>query len=162
MKDSTVVNLEYSYEGMKVGNKTEAEYVRDRTEKRDKESGDKWLSRWQNNRATRFQPKFEQLLNKQLATRNVDLRFGNHPEAKYTLLLKTSLASFLISICSTPASRSNARRAGSFSKCRPWRVRFGSRHTAQRDEETPQSDAKSSPRFTVALRLVFRILSARR
>jgi hypothetical protein len=90
LKGSTVVNLEYSYEGLKVGNETEEEYVRHRTEKRDRESGDKWLNRWQNNRVARFQPKFEQLLNHQLAARDVDLHFGNHPEAKYTLLLKST------------------------------------------------------------------------
>jgi hypothetical protein len=93
LKGSKVVNLEYSYEGMKVGNKTEQEYARDMMEKLDKKSpgaGTNWLDNWQNSRVARFQPKFEQLLNKQLEARNADLHFGNHPEAKYTLLLKTT------------------------------------------------------------------------
>ena len=93
LKGSTVVNMEYSYEGIKVGNKTEEEYIRGRMEKLDKKTtgaGDRWLNAWQNNRVARFQPKFEQLFNKQLANRNVELNVGNHPEAKYTLLLKTT------------------------------------------------------------------------
>jgi len=93
LKGSKTVNVEYSYEGMRVGNMTEQEYVSKRTEKLDKESpgaGATWLNTWQNNRVARFQPKFEQLLNKQLAARNVELHFGSHPEAKYTLLLKTT------------------------------------------------------------------------
>ena len=92
LKGSKVVNVEYSYEGMKVGNKTDQEYEREMMEKADKKSpgtGTNWLYNWQNSRVTRYQPKFEQLLNKQLEARDVDLHFGNHPEAKYTLLLKT-------------------------------------------------------------------------
>jgi hypothetical protein len=93
LKGSKVVNVEYSYEGMKVGNKTEQEYEREMMEKADKKSpgtSTNWLNNWQNSRVTRFQPKFEQLLNKQLAARDADLHFGNHPEAKYTLLLKST------------------------------------------------------------------------
>jgi len=99
LKGATVVNLEYDYAGMKVGNQTDEEYARVRVEKRNQQTagaGDDWLSRWQGNRAGRYQPKFEQLLNKQFTARNVDLNFGQHPEAKYTLVLK--------SICIKPGS----------------------------------------------------------
>jgi hypothetical protein len=92
LKGAKVVNLEYAYDGMKVGNRPEEEYVKMMMEKADKKSpgtSTNWLYNWQNNRAMRYQPKFEQLLNKQMTVRDADLHFGNHPEAKYTLLLKT-------------------------------------------------------------------------
>lgn len=43
---------------------------------------------WLDSRATRFQPKFEELLNKQLADKS-RLRFAPAPESAYTLVLKT-------------------------------------------------------------------------
>jgi hypothetical protein len=93
LKGAKVVNVQYSYEGMRVGKLTEQEFVRKQVEDRDKKSpgaGATWSLNWKNNPVARYQPKFEELLNKQLAARHIDLNFGNHPEAEYTLLLKTS------------------------------------------------------------------------
>ena len=90
LKGQTTLNVEYSYEGMTVGKITEDEYIKKNvSEHNAKEAGkgDKWLEAWKANRASRFQPKFEELLNKQF--QKSGLSAGKNPDAKYTLVLKT-------------------------------------------------------------------------
>jgi len=103
-----MINVEYSYEGMTVGKRPEAEYIKIMMEKKEQKapgSGAAWLTAWQNNRAARYQPKFEELLNKQMTARNIGLQFGNHPDAKYTLVLKTVGAKlgYQVGIAARPA-----------------------------------------------------------
>lgn len=50
--------------------------------------GDEWLKNWKNDRATRYQPKFEELINKQLEKSGA--KVGNYPKAPYTLILRTT------------------------------------------------------------------------
>jgi hypothetical protein len=69
LKGQTKLNVEYIYDGMMVGKKPEVEYIKEKVEKYNKDEagkGDKWLVSWKNDRTTRFQPKFEELLNKYL------------------------------------------------------------------------------------------------
>jgi hypothetical protein len=56
------------------------------------------LDAWHNNRVAHYQPKFEEQLNQGLAARHLDLHFGNHPEAKYTLLLKTTFTKLGVAV----------------------------------------------------------------
>jgi hypothetical protein len=94
LKQERQLNLEYVYDGMLVGKKlTEQAYVEKRVaEKNAKEagSGDTWRQAWVNDRAGRYQPKFESLVNKMLAEGPSGLAVGKYPEAKYTLILKTT------------------------------------------------------------------------
>lgn len=65
------VAIEYDYSNMGVGKfKNEQDYIKKKQgEYNEKEAGrgDQWAQAWKNDRATRFQPKFEELLNKNVA-----------------------------------------------------------------------------------------------
>jgi len=86
------INIQYDYAGMKVGKGfTEEEYVNEKvTEYNKKEAGkgDKWKAGWVNARAERYQPKFEELMNKQLEDKGI--KHGKFPNSKYTLIVKTT------------------------------------------------------------------------
>lgn len=94
LKQETAVNVVYSYEGMQVGKfVNEKDYLdKKAAEYNQKEAGrgDTWRKAWVDDRASRFQPKFEELLNKQFSGSKTPLNFGAHPEAKYTLTVKTT------------------------------------------------------------------------
>ena len=55
--------------------------------------GDIWRQEWIGQRTIRFQPKFQELLNKQFVAGDVPLEFGAFIDAKYTLILKTKTIS---------------------------------------------------------------------
>ena len=93
LKQETAVNVVYSYEGMGVGEYEEKDYVNKKVaEFNQKEAGrgDRWRQGWVDDRTSRFQPKFEELLNNQFSGSKHSLQFGAHPDAKYTLILKTT------------------------------------------------------------------------
>jgi hypothetical protein len=94
LKQEKQVNVEYSYEGMRVGKfVNEQEYIDKKVaEYNQKEAGrgDQWRQAWLDDRTRRFQPHFEELLNKQFAGTSKDLKFGAYKDAKYTLILKTT------------------------------------------------------------------------
>lgn len=97
LKQQKTVNVEYDYEGMRVGkyNKksvSEQEYVDKKVAARNQKvpgSGDAWRKAWVNDRTARFQPKFEELLTKRCREGNNQIEFGSHRDAPYTLVLKT-------------------------------------------------------------------------
>lgn len=87
------LKVEYNYDGMGVGSyANEADYVNEKVEKyneKEEGKGDDWKKRWVGDRKNRYQPKFEELLNKYLE--EVDIYVGqNEKDAKYTLILKTT------------------------------------------------------------------------
>jgi hypothetical protein len=88
------VNVRYSYEGMRVGNfVSEDAYLEKRAAQLDKKTpgrGALWRKAWVDDRSRMFEPKFEELLNKVLTKEGCTLRFGIVPEAKYTLILRTT------------------------------------------------------------------------
>jgi hypothetical protein len=94
LRQEKQVNVAYSYDGMSVGKFVrEQDYVDKKVAEYNKKEpgrGDKWREAWVNDRAARFQPKFETLLNHHVAEKLKDLKFGADPGAKYTLLLKTT------------------------------------------------------------------------
>lgn len=67
LKSEKSVAIEYDYNAMAVGKfKNEQDYInKKQKEYNEKEGGkgDQWALAWKNDRATRFQPKFEELLN---------------------------------------------------------------------------------------------------
>lgn len=79
LKSEKSVAIEYDYSNMGVGkHKNEQDYIARKTkEYNEKEPGrgDQWAQAWKNDRATRFQPKFEELLNKN--TEGLGPVFGN-------------------------------------------------------------------------------------
>jgi hypothetical protein len=86
------INIQYDYSNMKIGKEglDEEDYVSTRVAEKNKEkagTGDRWKTNWIESRASKYQPKFEELLNKELQKKNV--KHGNFPNAKYTLIVKT-------------------------------------------------------------------------
>lgn len=80
------INIEYSYEGMKVGKfDKEEEYVKSRTAELNKKEpgrGDQWAKAWVADRKQRFEPKFDELFSK---TSGMQL----DKNAKYTIIFNT-------------------------------------------------------------------------
>ena len=94
LKGATSVNIEYSYDSLIIGKLSEPAYIEKKVAEMNKKEagkGDQWLESWKHDRAARFQPKFEELLNKQFAERKADMKVGADPAAKYTLVLKTTI-----------------------------------------------------------------------
>lgn len=92
VKAEKKVNVQYDYSSFGVGKfKTEAEYVDSKVnEYNSKEpgKGDKFKEGWVNARKNRYEPKFEELINDILQKSGTT--YGNNPEAKYTLIVKTT------------------------------------------------------------------------
>ncbi len=93
LKGESVVNLEYDYSDMSVGKfENEADYIaKKKAEYNEKEAGrgDQWEESWVEDRGTKFQPMFEELLNKYTGKRGI--AFSQHEnDAKYTLELHTT------------------------------------------------------------------------
>jgi hypothetical protein len=87
LKDVKTLNIKYDYSNMEVGNKSEKEYISEKKDKyNSKEAGrgTKWEQEWIADRKNRFEPKFEELFND-----NCDIKLGNYPNEKYTLIFKT-------------------------------------------------------------------------
>jgi hypothetical protein len=93
LKGEKVLNLAYDYSHMTVGKyKNEQDYVtkkKDDMNKKEAGSGDKWAEGWVNDRAGRYQPRFENNFNMVLSNFGVSAK-ENAPNAKYTLIIKTT------------------------------------------------------------------------
>jgi len=93
LKGETNVMVEYDYSQMSVGKfDKEADYVAKKVEEYNKKEagkGDAWAQSWVNDRETRFQPKFETLLNEYTSKANCKFDPTN-TSAKYTMILKTT------------------------------------------------------------------------
>ena len=93
LKGEKTLNVEYVYDGLIVGKITEKAYTEEKVagyNKKEPGKGDKWLQAWKSDRAARYEPKFEDLINKQLSSRKAGLTVAKNAEAKYTLVLKTT------------------------------------------------------------------------
>jgi hypothetical protein len=94
LKGLKVLNLEYTYDNMKVGKfDSEQEYidkkVSDYNEK-DPGSGDRWHEGWVNDRQERFEPKFEQLLNETFEAKKTGLEGKQNADSPYTMIFHTT------------------------------------------------------------------------
>lgn len=87
LKNEKNIKVEFTYDNMKVGKfDKEEDYVRTKKEEYNKKEpgrGDSWAKSWVDDRAYRFEPKFNELFEKYS-----DL--SNKKDAKYTLILHTS------------------------------------------------------------------------
>jgi hypothetical protein len=94
LKGTTVLNIEYKYENMAVGKyKNEQEYIEDKVadyNKKEAGTGDKWKESWFADRESRFEPQFEELMNKVFAEKATGLTLSHDPTAKYTLIVHTT------------------------------------------------------------------------
>ena len=83
------LNIEFEYKDMKVGKVTEAEYVKkkqDEYNKKEAGKGDAWVKAWQDDRETRYEPKFLQSFNQFSG----GMKGGPLASAKYTMIVKTT------------------------------------------------------------------------
>ena len=85
--------IEYTFDGLTVGkNKPEEVYTKEKVaEQNAKEpgKGDKWLEGWKKNRETRYQPKFEELLDKMISGKATIAPASSG--AKYKLIVNTTM-----------------------------------------------------------------------
>ena len=90
-----LINIEYNYDNMMVGKKTEEEYKAGKIADFNAKvpgKGDKWAKKWVDNRENVYQPMFEELINKIMMKAKMDVKLGtNQTAAKYTLLVHTVL-----------------------------------------------------------------------
>jgi len=92
LKGETTLNLEFNYNFMTIGRKNTAEdeYVKKKvTEYNKKEAGkgDKWKEGWEGSRESRYEPKFETLINKSMSKAGITASKG--AASKYTLVVRT-------------------------------------------------------------------------
>ncbi len=102
------LNLQYTYDDMKVGKYSEADYLAKKKEEyNNKEAGrgDKWANMWIEDRENRFEPKFEELFNRYIEKYDA-VAEQNNKDAEYTLILHTYFTEpgYYIGISSAPAS----------------------------------------------------------
>lgn len=107
LKDQKILNLEYEYNDLLVGKKKESVYIQETVVKYNDDEpgkGDTWKTAWVNNRETRYQPKFEELLNKHLTELGMEAK-PNAEGATYTIVLKTIMIDpgFNIGVTRKPA-----------------------------------------------------------
>ncbi|MBL0330282.1 MAG: hypothetical protein IPP64_12875 [Bacteroidetes bacterium] len=92
LKGETKFNIEYEYTDMMVGKKTEKEYLDEKIKKGNEKQpgkGDRWAEQWKNNRASMYEPMFEELINKQLFKGKTNATAAkNQKDAKYTIHVK--------------------------------------------------------------------------
>lgn len=89
LKEETSIAATFTYNDMKVGKKTEADYVNEKVEKYNKSNpgkGDTWHKAWLNDRPERFEPKFIELFNKHMNEKNGATINEN---ANYTVIINT-------------------------------------------------------------------------
>lgn len=107
IKSEKEINISYDYSEFGVGKfKTEAEYVSTKkAEYEEKEAGrgEKFEKGWIAARQERYEPKFEELINKYTEPKN--MKIGYAPEAKYTLIVKTTFLEpgFNVGVMKKPA-----------------------------------------------------------
>lgn len=87
LKNEKSINTEFTYEKISVGKyDKEEDYIKAKTEEYNKKEpgrGDSWAKKWVEDRATRYEPKFDELL-----TKYSDLTLSKN--ARYTIILHTT------------------------------------------------------------------------
>jgi hypothetical protein len=92
LKGQKALNVECVYDNLKVGKKSEDEYIKTKVAEYNKDEagkGDRWLTNWKNDRQNRYQPKFENLMNEYLSEKGI--KVGTDKNAKYTVIVKTTM-----------------------------------------------------------------------
>lgn len=95
LKDQKEINVRFDYSNMKLmkENKTEAQYVADRTQDLNNKNagvGDIWKKKWASSKEMIWQPKFLELVNTVMAKDGAHVTFEEGlKNAKYTLVVET-------------------------------------------------------------------------
>ncbi len=90
LKNEKKINTEFTYDHMSVGKfDKEEDYIakkKDEYNKKQSGKGDKWAKDWVDDRQDKFEPKFNELFEKESEIATT----GSKKEAKYTLIYKTT------------------------------------------------------------------------
>jgi hypothetical protein len=87
LKGQKAIKTEFTYDDLTVGNKKEADYVKDKKatyNEKEAGKGDKWEEAWTDDRKNRFEPKFRELFAKHSGMTTAE------ESAQYTLIFKTT------------------------------------------------------------------------
>ena len=106
LKNEKFIEVEFTYENLKVGKMTEEDYINKRLKEFEEkgEDGNKWLTAWKNDRESRYAPKFIELFNKYSS--KADITIDNSKEnLKYKMIVNTSFLEpgYNIGISSKPS-----------------------------------------------------------
>ena len=86
LKTESAINIEFVYDNLSVGKyHNEQDYIKAKTEEYNKKEpgkGDSWARNWENDKESRFEPKFIELF-------KINSGMSVMTEAKYTLIFKT-------------------------------------------------------------------------
>ncbi len=91
LKGQSKVLIQYTYNDLKVGKLTEAEYIekkRKEADERESGGGDKWESAWKADRVEHYKPKFEDLFNKYNDKTNIMVG-SSFDDANYIMTIQT-------------------------------------------------------------------------
>jgi hypothetical protein len=108
LKGQQSLSVEYDYSNLSVGKfDKEDDYVADKVadyNKSEAGKGDKWKEAWFNDRASRYEPKFELLFNENMASKNLKCEKAA-AEAKYLMHIHTTFVEpgFNVGITRKPA-----------------------------------------------------------
>lgn len=108
LKGQDKLEIVFDYANMKVGNgMTEDQYVDKKVEEHNKKEagkGDIWKEGWYNSREERYEPKFADLLNKELG--NSGLTASKGISAKYKVIVRTTYTEpgFNVGVMKKPAA----------------------------------------------------------
>lgn len=90
LKGETILNLRFDYQGMRVCNIKEEDYLGEKREEKNARSqgkGDYWVQQWEQNKSEDFPKRFEVLFNKYMQKKNLKVERG--ADAPYTLIVRT-------------------------------------------------------------------------
>ncbi len=93
LSGETKINIVYDYDGMLVGKKKEAEYLKEKAAKGNEKQpgkGDRWVEKWHNNKTNLYEPMFDELINKMLIKGKTNATAAKGmKDTKYTIVVKT-------------------------------------------------------------------------
>ena len=94
LKSAEIINVEYNYDNMSVGKfENEQDYIAKKVTEYNKNeagSGDRWRESWVNDRASRFQPSFEEEMNNMFLSKSVPTKVKQDQAATYTFIVHTT------------------------------------------------------------------------
>jgi hypothetical protein len=107
LKGQTQIMVKYSYDNITVGKLSESAYLEKRSGELEADEagrGEKWKKSWVSDRENRFEPKFEELINKVLEKKGVVIG-GQYTDAEYVIEVQTSWTDpgYYVGISSRPA-----------------------------------------------------------
>jgi len=88
LKSESEIGVIFTENGLRIGKMTEADYINKKVSEYNVKRagrGDKWLAAWQNDKETRFYPKFIELFNKRLKNKQLTIGDGG----RYLMIVNT-------------------------------------------------------------------------